>query len=399
MGKDLKGKELGVGLYQRKNGLYEAKATIDGVKINLYNSSLTKLKAEFKEAKENASSAMSVKCKKITLNEWFEEWFATYKKPYIKETSIVPMTSKFNNTFGRLLGDMRLQSIMNVHVQNAVTQLVSEGRANSSVREALGTITRCMESARNNRIIDINPCFDIQVPWENQNVKRRFLSTEEQEKFMKAAEYSWYKEMYYIMFHTGLRVGEVGGLKWEDVDFENKCFNIRQALACNYNKGVKVQKLTTLKTQNSYRKIPFIGQVEEMLKSQKAKQNGIKKDLKERYRSQGELENVVFCTTMGSPITRYVAEKEINKVVNAINFEESVDAVKEDREPVEFEKVYPHALRHTFCSRCFEKGIPPKVVQQLMGHAHYSTTMDIYTHVTEDTLEKEMDKFKEVMNA
>lgn len=399
MGKDLKGKELGVGLYQRKNGLYEAKATIDGVKINLYNSSLTKLKAEFKEAKENASSAMSVKCKKITLNEWFEEWFATYKKPYIKETSIVPMTSKFNNTFGRLLGDMRLQSIMNVHVQNAVTQLVSEGRANSSVREALGTITRCMESARNNRIIDLNPCFDIQVPWENQNVKRRFLSPEEQEKFMEAAEFSWYKEMYYVMFHTGLRVGEVGGLKWEDVDFENKCFNIRQALACNYNKGVKVQKLTTLKTQNSYRKIPFIGQVEEMLKTQKAKQNGIKKDLKERYRSQGELESVVFCTTMGSPITRYVAEKEINKVVDAINYEESVDAVREGREPVEFEKVYPHALRHTFCSRCFEKGIPPKVVQQLMGHAHYSTTMDIYTHVTEDTLEKEMDKFKEAMNA
>lgn len=399
MGKDLKGKELGVGLYQRKNGLYEAKATIDGVKINLYNPSLTKLKAEFKEAKENASSAMNVKCKKITLNEWFEEWFVTYKKPYIKETSIVPMTSKFNNTFGRLLGDMRLQSIMNVHVQNAVTQLVSEGRANSSVREALGTITRCMESARNNRIIDINPCFDIQVPWENQNVKRRFLSPDEQEKFMEAAEFSWYKEMYYVMFHTGLRVGEVGGLKWEDVDFENKCFNIRQALACNYNKGVKVQKLTTLKTQNSYRKIPFIGQVEEMLKTQKAKQNGIKKDLKERYRSQGELESVVFCTTMGSPITRYVAEKEINKVVDAINYEESVDAVREGREPVEFEKVYPHALRHTFCSRCFEKGIPPKVVQQLMGHAHYSTTMDIYTHVTEDTLEKEMDKFKEAMNA
>lgn len=63
MGKDLKGKELGVGLYQRKNGLYEAKATIDGVKINLYNPSLTKLKVEFKEAKENASSAMNVKCK------------------------------------------------------------------------------------------------------------------------------------------------------------------------------------------------------------------------------------------------------------------------------------------------------------------------------------------------
>lgn len=53
----------------------------------------------------------------------------------------------------------------------------------------------------------------------------------------------------------------------------------------------------------------------------------------------------------------------------------------------------PHALRHTFCSRCFEKGIKPKVVQQLMGHAHYSTTIDIYTHITESTMEEELAKF------
>ena len=79
--------------------------------------------------------------------------------------------------------------------------------------------------------------------------------------------------------------------------------------------------MTTLKTQNSYRRIPFIGEVEEMLKSQKAKQRVLKKNLKDRYRATGEFEDVVFCTTMGSPVTRYIAEKEINKVVDAINFE------------------------------------------------------------------------------
>ena len=63
-----------------------------------------------------------------------------------------------------------------------------------------------------------------------------------------------------------------------------------------------------------------------------------------------------------------------------------------NREAIEFEKVYPHALRHTFCSRCFEKGLKPKVVQQLMGHAHYSTTIDIYTHITEETLDEEIAK-------
>lgn len=398
MGKDLKGKELGVGLYQRKDGRYEAKAVVDGVKINLYNTNLAKLKVQFKEAKENASATISKRYSNLTLDDWFEEWFDTYKAPYIKDTSVYPMKSKFKNTFGRLIGDMRVQQILNVNIQNAVTKLISEGRASSSIREVLGNLTKCLESAKNNRIIEVNPCFDIQVPWMKKNTKRRFLSQVEEERFMEAAENSWYKEMYYIMFHTGLRVGEVGGLRWRDIDFKNQCINVTNALACNYIKGVKVQKLTTLKTQNSYRKIPFIGQVEEMLLSQKEKQKKLKEDLRSRYRAIGELEDIVFCTTMGSPVTRYIAEKEINKVVDSINYEESVNSVMENREPVDFEKVYPHALRHTFCSRCFEKGIAPKVVQQLMGHAHYSTTIDIYTHVTEDMLGSEMDKFKEVMD-
>lgn len=204
--------------------------------------------------------------------------------------------------------------------------------------------------------------------------------------------------MFYIMFYTGLRVGEVGGLKWCDVDFDNKCINVTQALSCNYHGGEKTQKLTTLKTQNSYRRLPFIGDMEGMFLSQREKQRKLKNELKDRYRSKGELEDVVFCTTMGSPISRYVAEKEINKVVDAINYEESVNSVIENRAPVEFKKVHPHALRHTFCSRCFEKGIAPKIVQQLMGHAHYSTTIDIYTHVSEGMLSSELKKLREVMN-
>ena len=72
------------------------------------------------------------------------------------------------------------------------------------------------------------------------------------------------------------------------------------------------------------------------------------------------------------------------------------EAVKENREPIEFKDLYPHAIRHTFCSRCFEKGMDAKVVQMLMGHQHYSTTIDIYTHVTETKFEEEIAKFGSV---
>lgn len=121
--------------------------------------------------------------------------------------------------------------------------------------------------------------------------------------FLQTVENNWYKEMFYIMFLTGMRIGEVGGLKWSDVDFENECIHINQSMR---------QRLLI---------------------------------------------------------------------------------VREQRKPNIFEDVYPRALRHTFCSRCFEKGMNPKVVQALMGHQHYSTTIEIDTHVTEQKFDEEITKF------
>ena len=268
-----------------------------------------------------------------------------------------------------------------------------QGRASSSMRDALGRVRDCLESAKHNRIISENPCFEISVPWENKQVLRRFLSVQEQNLFLQTVENNWYKEMFYIMFLTGMRIGEVGGLKWSDVDFENECIHINQSLSCNYEKGVKKMCLMTPKTHNSYRKIPFMGEAKEMFLAQKKKQDKIKRELGKRYRCEGEFADLVFVTSMGSPVLRYHAEKECKKVVNAINEAEAFDSVREQRKPIIFEDVYPHALRHTFCSRCFERGMNPKVVQALMGHQHYSTTIEIYTHVTEQKFDEEIAKF------
>ena len=155
--------------------------------------------------------------------------------------------------------------------------------------------------------------------------------------------------------------------------------------------------LTTPKTHNSYRKIPFMGEAKEMFLAQKKKQDKIKRELGKRYRCEGEFADLVFVTSMGSPVLRYHAEKECKKVVKAINEAEAFDSVREQRKPIIFEDIYPHALRHTFCSRCFEKGMNPKVVQALMGHQHYSTTIEIYTHVTEQKFDDEIAKFGSAM--
>lgn len=394
MGKNLKGKELGKGIRQKKNNVYEARAVVNGISVCVSNLDLKVCMTEFRKAKEQAAQNVDIKNQTITLNEWFEEWFTVYKQPHIKETSVFPMKSKFRNTFGNQIGDMRVVDICNIDIQNVINNMKAEGRAVSSMRDALGRVRECLESAKNNRIIPINPCFDITVPWENHQVERRFLTVDEQNTFLKKVETDccWYKEMFYIMFLTGMRVGEVGGLKWEDVDFKNKCIHINRSLSIQYEAGVKKMRLTTPKTHNSYRTIPFMGEAEEMFLSQKSKQDAAKKELGSRWRDEG-FENLVFTSSMGSPVIRHSAEKRINRVVDDINKEEIFQAIREKREPVLFEKVYPHAIRHTFCSRCFEKGMNPKYVQGLMGHQHYSTTIDIYTHVTADKMQNEAEKF------
>ena len=395
MGKNLKGKELGKGIRQRKDGRYEARAVVEGINISIIKSSLKECLEEFKEAKKMASNNMDMKRVNITLNEWFEEWFEQYKKPYIKETSIYPLRSKYYNIFGNTLGDKKVTEINNIDIQSVINSMRDNGRAASSMRTALSTIRECLESAKNNRIIQVNPCFDIKVYWENKTTLRRFLSKEEQDLFLNKSKNNgdWYYEMFYIMLHTGMRIGEVGGLKWEDVDFKNKCIHINRSLSCQYEKGEKIMRLTTPKTHNSYREIPFMGEVENMFNAQYKKQQTYKENLGDRWREEKGFENFVFTSSMGSPVTRYIAEKQINKIVKEINEEEMFNAVKENRVPTLFEKVYPHALRHTFCSRCFECNMNPKVVQKIMGHQHYSTTIDIYTHVTNEKIEDEISKF------
>ena len=199
--------------------------------------------------------------------------------------------------------------------------------------------------------------------------------------------------MFYFMCLTGVRVGELGGMKWSDIDFKKKVVHVRRSLSCSYYNGEKRMMLVTPKTVNSIREIPFLGEMEEILKAQKKKQNKLKEELGSRWRSTDDLKDLVFTTGMGSPCVRYVVEREIKKALKRMREKEGVLAVQENREPREIRDFHPHSLRHTFATRCFEKKMEPKVVQRLMGHSSISITLNIYTHVLDNIMEEEIKKF------
>ena len=157
-------------------------------------------------------------------------------------------------------------------------------------------------------------------------------------------------------------------------------------MSSGYIHGRKIEELSTPKTFNSYRNIPFFGETEALFRSWAQKQLIYKQKMGDRWRANPAHGDLVFTTTVGSPVTRYVIVHAIKRIVDNINMKEYQRAINEKRAPILFEHLHPHAFRHTFATRCFEKGMDPLVVQTIMGHSNYSTTVS-YTHVLDEKVQ------------
>lgn len=392
MGKNLKGKELGKGLSQRPDGRYMGRAQVEGHPIVLYDWKLKDLKKRLAIAVDEAKRSTlmpGMDGKSITLSEWFEEWYTKYKAPILKNGGSPSYKRKFTNYYGVRIGSKALADIRQLHVQTAIADMLEAGRTSKSVREATGILQNCIEAAIANGLMTLNPVVGVVVP-KCEKVERRVLTVEEQKVFLDYLERvkSWYEEMYKFMLLTGMRVGEIGGLQWEDIDFANEFIYVKRTLSYQYEDGKKTMRLTSPKTENSARKIPFFGETKEILKKQYDKVNRKRSDMEERWRQPEELGNLVFLTSMGSPIGRYSVESDMRQITRQINDMYRTEALYSGTIPRQFEKIHPHALRHTFATRCFEKGMTPRTVQEIMGHANYNTTVS-YTHVMDDIKSKE----------
>lgn len=394
MGKDLKGKELGKGFSQRPDGRYEARAKINGVKIDIYDMSLPNLKKAFELEKARVLRDEKGIRPNLKLKEWYNEWFEKCKSPQLKsDVSRKTYDRKLRNTFIRILGDKRIEEVTQMNIQDAATQLYEVEHYNArSIKEALSVLRECLDIAIVNKILSVNPCRGVTVHEGNEMAKeRRVLNHWEQDAFLEEVSDSYYNEPYRILLVTGMRIGEFSGLQWDDVDFEKKVIHIRRSMMTAYQDGKKIMELTTPKTVNSYRSIPFFDDTENLFKEWKKKQDLYRQKLGNRWRSDEKFGDLVFTTTMGSPITRYNIVHDLKKVETNIILKENNRAYREGRKPREFGHMHPHCFRHTFATRCFEKGLDPVVVQSIMGHANYSTTLS-YTHILEDKTKEEVAK-------
>ena len=225
MGKSLSGKVLGTGISQRPDGRYEARATINGVKIDIYDKSLSELKKRFSIEKAKLLRNEKGLRPKLTLREWYDEWFEKCKSPQLKsDVARKSYNKKLKNTYVRILGCKKIEEILQIDIQEATNQLCNEeGYTVRSVKEALSVLRECLDTAIVNRFIWVNPCKDIVISESTEMSKeRRVLSRWEQDAFLDEIKESYYNEPYRILLVTGMRIGEFSALQWEDVDFQKK---------------------------------------------------------------------------------------------------------------------------------------------------------------------------------
>lgn len=393
MGKDLKGKDLGKGFSQRKDGRYEARATINGIKIDIYDTNLTSLRKNFEAEKLMVlREEKNIRPNNTTLEDWYTEWFQKCKAPQLKSvTSRRTYDRKVRNTYVKLLGKKALKDISQLNIQTATNELVEKGYVERSIREALGVIRECYDTAIVNHVASTNPCVSINIKDANTQHERRVMTQEEQTIFLNEVRNRYYYEAYAFLLLTGVRIGEFSGLQWGDIDFVNKKISIKRTLSTTYMDGKKIEEISTPKTACAYRDIPFFGETESLLKSWKIKQEKVKAKMGDRWRCKPEFGDLVFTSTVGSPVTRYIIVHDLKSAVDNINMKEMYTAMAEGRVPVKFEHLHPHAFRHTFATRCFEKGLSPLFIQRIMGHSNYTTTVS-YTHLLEDVNKKEIEK-------
>lgn len=179
-----------------------------------------------------------------------------------------------------------------------------------------------------------------------------------------------------------MRIGELTGLQWEDIDYKKKLIHVRHSMTYFSKGGNYIFELHPTKTNKGLRDIPLTEKAITALQRQYfVKQTVINKG-KEPVEG---FENLVFVTRNNKPTAQFLVTECIEGIMKRIH-KNNPDLV--------FEKVTPHALRHTFATRLSEANVPMKTVSAMLGHSQLSLTENLYVHVTLDSLFKGLEQFE-----
>lgn len=344
------------------------------------------------EAKESLWQKMNGESKTITLNEWFEMWLINYKNLTLKKGTIENYKRNYRSYIQPYLGKMRVCDIRGEHIQKLFNLLLSQGYAVSTLYVSKGILSGMFRQLLKNDILEKNPVQFVEFPRQPRKKARRVLSEEEQMIFLEYAKGSDYEEVYLLALATGMRIGEICALRWSDIDFTNQILTVNGTLKQFKDTGFFID---TPKSLASRRIVPLLPSICKMLKRRKRAQVGT---VMGKYTIKEKWQDLVFLHPGEGyePMRKRTIAYDMDAIVERINMDRKEKYKNKRRRPELFEHVSPHALRHTFATRALENGIPPKVVQEILGHSSITITMDLYTHVLDKTKSEEILKLQRI---
>jgi len=257
-----------------------------------------------------------------------------------------------------------------------------------------------LEMAVRDNIIRTNPANGIIQQLKKLPVKkssaRHALTLEQQRAFLsyldETPEYNKWKPLFTVMVGTGMRVGELVGLRWEDIDMDARTIDINHSLfyfAGRRNKEPNKWVVNLPKTESGIRNIPMVDTVHTAFLEEKSRQD---EENTSCLSVVEDMSGFIFCNRFREVYVPESINRNLRRVIENYNVSEEVRAVKEKREAVLLPHFSCHHLRHTFCARLCEADVNIKVIQSIMGHKDIQTTMDIYAEVTGDKKKKSLDE-------
>lgn len=396
--KDSKNRVLKEGEYERSNGTYEFKwRDKKSKRHSIYAKSLEELREKEIDVLKDVLDGIREDKKNITVNDLYYRWVQL--KRGLKHNTFMNYQYMYTQFVEDYLGRMRVADLKRSDVRAFYNHLVDVRHIRINTMDNIHTVVhQVLELGVEDDFLRYNPSDnalrELKKTHNNDAKKRRALTVTEQNLFenflsKEGINHRWYP-IFIIMMWTGLRCGEITGLRWCDIDLDDEIIDVNHTLVY-YDRGERKCGFAvhTPKTKSGVRKIPMIPKVKEAFLMEKQYQDdcGLKcKDSIDGYT------DFIFINRFGGVQHQGTLNKALRRIIRDCNYE-IMDTFKENA--VLLPRFSNHNLRHTFTTRMCEAGVNIKAMQEILGHADAETTLQIYTDATKELKMSEMNKLND----
>lgn len=313
-----------------------------------------------------------------TFKEVFELWFDSIYKRDVRESTTVKTRELFDNHILEAFGHMRIDKINKVHCRSAINKW---SKSLSKTKVMKNYCVRVFDFAIDDLdLIKVNPMERIKVPkFKKEKKPIQFYNKDELKLFLDYAkeeeDSKWYV-IYRLLAFSGMRKGELLGLQWKKVNFQDNTIQIDQTLTRGQNNTLIIQPT---KTSAGTRTISMDSTTMNILKE---------------WRTQQRLDFLKLGMNTNKPNQYVFTSYKDNSLIQHSNLTNVINRIIKKRD---LKRITVHQLRHSHCSLLFESGATIKEVQERLGHSSYEVTLNIYTHVTEQKKDETADRFAKHM--